>query len=73
MTDNAELADRLEEFADLLDARDVEYKPRAYRRAAENVAEYPEDVADLAAEGVEAVQEIDRVGEAIAEKLVEYA
>lgn len=72
MTENAELADRLEEFADLLDAKGVEYKPRAYRRAAENVAEYPEDVADLAAEGVEAVREIDRVGEAIAEKLVEY-
>jgi len=72
MTENAELADRLEEFADLLEARDVEYKPRAYRRAAENVAEYPGDVADLAAEGVEAVQQIDRVGEAIASKIVEY-
>ena len=72
MTQNAELADRLEEFANLLEATDVEYKPRAYRRAAENVAEYPEDVTDLAAEGVEAVQEIDRVGEAIAAKLVEY-
>ncbi|WEL18269.1 DNA polymerase IV (family X) [Halorhabdus sp. SVX81] len=72
MTDNAELAARLEEFADLLDAKDVEYKPRAYRRAAENVAEYPGDVVDLAEDGVEAVQEIDRVGEAIADKLVEY-
>ncbi|CCQ34343.1 DNA polymerase beta subunit protein [Halorhabdus tiamatea SARL4B] len=72
MTDNAELADRLEEFADLLEANDVEYKPRAYRRAAENVAEYPEDVADLATEGVKAVEEIDRVGEAIAAKIVEY-
>ena len=72
MTSNAELAARLEEFADLLEAKDVEYKPRAYRRAAENVAEYPGDVVDLAEDGVEAVQEIDRVGEAIADKLVEY-
>jgi len=72
MTDNADIADRLDEFADLLAAKDVEYKPRAYRRAAENVAEYPGDVVDLAEDGVEAVQEIDRVGEAIADKLVEY-
>ena len=72
MTSNAEVADRLAEFADLLEAKDVEYKPRAYRRAAENVAEYPQDVAELAEEGVEAVQEIDRVGEAIASKIVEY-
>ncbi|WP_136687636.1 DNA polymerase/3'-5' exonuclease PolX [Halorhabdus amylolytica] len=72
MTSNAEVADRLEEFADLLEAKDVEYKPRAYRRAAENVAEYPQDVAELAEEGVEAVQGIDRVGEAIASKIVEY-
>ncbi|WP_135663318.1 DNA polymerase/3'-5' exonuclease PolX [Halorhabdus rudnickae] len=72
MTSNAEVAERLEEFADLLEAKDVEYKPRAYRRAAENVAEYPEDVADLADEGVQAVQGIDRVGEAIASKIVEY-
>ncbi|MFB6129013.1 MAG: DNA polymerase/3'-5' exonuclease PolX [Halorhabdus sp.] len=72
MTSNAELADRLEEFADLLEAKDVEYKPRAYRRAAENVAEYPGDVAELAVDGVDAVQQIDRVGEAIASKIVEY-
>ncbi|MFB6292794.1 MAG: DNA polymerase/3'-5' exonuclease PolX, partial [Halonotius sp.] len=55
-----------------LEAKGVEYKPSAYRRAAENVAEYPEPVEQLAATGQDAVAEIDRVGDAIASKIVEY-
>ena len=70
---NAEVAGLLEEFADLLEAQGVEYKPNAYRRAAENVRDHPRAIADLAAEGgEEAVTEIDRVGDAIASKIVEY-
>ncbi|MFD1526601.1 DNA polymerase/3'-5' exonuclease PolX [Halolamina salina] len=72
MPTNDELATLLEEMADLLDARDVEYKPTAYRRAAENVREYPEPVEELADDGEDAVAEINRVGDAIAAKLVEY-
>ena len=70
---NDEVATLLEEFADLLEAKDVEYKPRAYRLAAENVRDYPESVADLAREeGESGVSEINRVGDAIAAKIVEY-
>ncbi len=73
MTTNAELAGRLEEFADLLEADDVEYKPRAYRRAAENVRSFPSPIADrIEAGDREAVENIDGVGEAIASKIVEY-
>jgi DNA polymerase (family 10) len=72
MPTNDELATLLEEMADLLEARDVEYKPMAYRRAAENVREYPEPVEELAEDGEDAVAEINRVGDAIAAKLVEY-
>ncbi|MFW5903396.1 MAG: DNA polymerase/3'-5' exonuclease PolX [Halolamina sp.] len=72
MPTNDELATLLEEMADLLEATDVEYKPTAYRRAAENVRAYPEPVEELAADGPDAVAEIDRVGAAIASKLVEY-
>jgi DNA polymerase (family 10) len=72
MVTNAEVAALLEEFADLLEATGVDYKPRAYRRAAENVREHPESVASLAAEGEDAVAEVDRVGDAIAAKIVEY-
>ncbi|PSQ05921.1 DNA polymerase/3'-5' exonuclease PolX [Halobacteriales archaeon QS_6_71_20] len=70
---NAEVAARIEEFADLLEAQGVEYKPVAYRRAADNVRDHPRAVEDLASEGgADAVAEIDRVGDAIAAKVVEY-
>ncbi|SFS02631.1 DNA polymerase (family 10) [Halomicrobium zhouii] len=72
MSRNAEIASRLEEFADLLEAKGVEYKPRAYRRAAENVREYPGAIETLAAEGEDALDDIEGVGDAIASKVVEY-
>ena len=72
MSRNDEVAARLEEFADLLAATGVEYKPRAYRRAAENVRETSAAVEGLAAEGEDAVAEIDGVGDAISSKIVEY-
>jgi DNA polymerase (family 10) len=72
MPPNDELATLLEEMAALLEANGVDYKPTAYRRAAENVREYPRPVEQLATDGEDAVSEIDRVGDAIASKLVEY-
>lgn len=72
MSRNDEVARRIEAFADFLEARDVEYKPRAYRRAAENIRDYPTAVETLAAEGEDAVAEIDQVGDAISSKVVEY-
>jgi len=70
---NVEVAALLEEFADLLEAQGIEYKPNAYRRAAENVRDHQRAIEDLANEGGEdAVAEIDRVGDAIAAKIVEY-
>ncbi|MDS0281308.1 DNA polymerase/3'-5' exonuclease PolX [Haloarcula onubensis] len=72
MSRNDEIAGLLEEFADLLDAKGVEYKPRAYRRAAENIRDHPGDVEGLAAEGEDAVGEIEGVGDAISAKVVEY-
>jgi len=72
MSRNDEVAALLEEFADLLEATGVEYKPTAYRRAAENVREHTAPIESLAGEGEDAVAEIDRVGDAIASKIVEY-
>jgi DNA polymerase (family 10) len=69
---NDEVADLLEEFADLLEAQDVSYKPRAYRDAAENVRGYHRPVEELAEDGQEAVEQIDKVGDAISSKVVEY-
>ncbi|WP_226479527.1 DNA polymerase/3'-5' exonuclease PolX [Natrinema amylolyticum] len=73
MATNAEIAARFEEFADLLEADDVEYKPRAYRRAAENIRSHPSPLADqIAAGDREAVENIDGVGDAISSKIIEY-
>jgi DNA polymerase (family 10) len=72
MSRNDEVADLLEEFADLLEAQDIEYKPRAYRDAAENVRELSVAIEGLAADGQDAVAEIDAVGDAISAKIVEY-
>jgi len=72
MSRNAKVAERLEEYADLLEAQDVGYKPTTYRRAASNVRDHPDAIEDLVAEGQGAVEEIDGVGDAIASKIVEY-
>jgi len=70
MSRNAEVAALLDEMADRLEATGVEYKPRAYRQAADNIRGHTVAIETLAAEGT--VEEIDRVGDAIAAKVVEY-
>ncbi len=72
MSRNAEVAEILEEFADLLEAKDVEYKPRSYRRAAENILDHPVAIEELAVEGQDAVERIEGVGDAIASKVIAY-
>ena len=72
MSRNDEVADLFDEFADLLEAQDVEYKPRAYRNAAENIRELSVAIEGLAADGPDRVAEIDAVGDAISAKIVEY-
>ncbi len=65
MTENAEVAALLYEFADLLEAQGVEYKPRAYRDAADSVREAPRGA-------LEDPEALDDVGEAIGGKIEEY-
>ena len=60
-----EVVAMLEEFADRLEAKDVEYKPRAYRDAAESVREASSDELD-------APRTIPDVGDAIASKIEEF-
>jgi DNA polymerase (family 10) len=70
---NAEVAARLEEMADHLEARDVDYKPNSYRRAADSIRAHTVAVETLYEEGGEdALQEIEDVGDAIAAKTAEY-
>ena len=63
--DRAEIVDVLNEFADRLEAKDIDYKPRAYRQAAESVADAPSVL-------LRNPREIDNVGDTIAEKIESY-
>jgi DNA polymerase (family 10) len=65
MTEKEEISAVLREFADRLEAKGIEYKPRAYRNAAESVDEAPP-------EALEEPKEIPDVGDAIASKINEF-
>lgn len=67
---NREVAERLREIADFLEIREVEYKPRAYRTAARNVESLSEPIEDVYDRGD--LEEIEGVGESIAEKIADY-
>lgn len=67
---NQEIATLLREIADFLEIKEVEYKPRAYRRAARTIASLSEDIEDIHEQGK--LEEIEGVGESIAEKIAEY-
>ncbi|GAB6861749.1 helix-hairpin-helix domain-containing protein [Haloplanus litoreus] len=67
---NRAVAERLREIADFLAIREVEYKPRAYRTAARNVESLSEPIEDVYDRGD--LQEIEGVGESIAEKIADY-
>ncbi|MFB6146037.1 MAG: DNA polymerase/3'-5' exonuclease PolX [Candidatus Nanohaloarchaea archaeon] len=67
---NKEISDILYEIADYLEMQDVEWKPRAYRRAARNIEALSEDIVYIYERGE--LEEIDGVGENIADKISEY-
>lgn len=59
----------LNEVADLLEIKGVEYKPRAYRRAARQVDSLTDDLGEVHSR--DELEEIPSVGEKIAEKIAE--
>ncbi|MBI3627770.1 MAG: DNA polymerase/3'-5' exonuclease PolX [Candidatus Sungbacteria bacterium] len=70
---NREVSKILYEIAELLEADDVPFKPRAYMRAYESVNALGEDLSDIYKRGGrKALLEIPGVGQAIADKLEEY-
>ena len=66
---NRQVARILYEIAELLDLEGVQFKPRAYRRAAQAVESCSAPIEELAAEGK--LSELPGVGEAIAKKIEE--
>lgn len=67
---NLEVAHMLYEIADILEAQDVEFKPRAYRNAARSIEELSEDIVDIWKRGE--LEKIPGVGKNIAAKISEY-
>ncbi|MDY6768701.1 MAG: DNA polymerase/3'-5' exonuclease PolX [Candidatus Nanohaloarchaea archaeon] len=67
---NKAVATLLYEIADFLEMQDVEYKPRAYRRAARNVETLSDPIEEVHEAGD--LKSIEGVGENIAAKIAEY-
>ncbi|HDS60001.1 MAG TPA: DNA polymerase/3'-5' exonuclease PolX [Thermoplasmatales archaeon] len=67
---NREVAAVLYEIADLLEMREVDFKPRAYRTAAQNIESLGTDVEELHQQGK--LEDIPGVGKGIAKKIAEF-
>jgi DNA polymerase (family 10) len=69
---NPEVARIFKEIAILLEMDDIQFKPRAYERAARSIEALEEDVEGIYRKGgVKALMEIPGVGQSIAEKMEE--
>lgn len=70
---NLEIAQIFYQMADFLEMKEVEFKPRAYEKAARVLESMEEDVKKIYQEGgIKALKEIPGVGEAISKKIEEY-
>ena len=70
---NLEIAKIFYEIADILELKNVEWKPRAYRKAAQTLGSLNKDVQDIYKEnGIKGLLEIPGIGEALAKKIIEY-
>jgi len=67
---NLEVAKILYEIADLLELKGVEFKPYAYRRAAQTVESLSKDIEDVYKEGK--LEDLPGIGKNIAQKIAEY-
>ncbi|MEF8848273.1 MAG: DNA polymerase/3'-5' exonuclease PolX [Candidatus Thermoplasmatota archaeon] len=67
---NKEIAEIFYEIADLLEMEEVSFKPRAYRKAAQNIESLGEDIEELSKKNE--LEDIPGIGKSIAEKIREY-
>lgn len=73
MTDNKDIAKILFEISEYLAMQGVQFKPRAYEKAAQAIFDLEESVEDIyKARGLKGLEEIPGVGKSIAEKIEEY-
>ncbi|MBW3011332.1 DNA polymerase/3'-5' exonuclease PolX [Candidatus Woesearchaeota archaeon] len=70
---NKQVAKLLREIGDLLEVRDVKFKPYAYKKAAQAIEALSEDVGAIYKKGgIKALKDIPGVGQSIAEKIEEF-
>ncbi|MDP3989927.1 MAG: DNA polymerase/3'-5' exonuclease PolX [archaeon] len=67
---NLEVAKLLYNIADILELQDVQWKPQAYRKAAQSIESLGEDIAQIHKKGK--LEQIPGVGKNIAEKIAEF-
>ncbi len=70
---NEEIAKILHEMALYLEMKEVDFRPRAYEKAAQSVEALKEDISDIYKKGgIKAIKNIPSVGKGIGEKIEEY-
>ncbi len=73
MSNNTEIAAIFYEIAEILEMGNVQWKPRAYRQAAQSLEALKSDVSEIYKSGaLPALEAIPNIGEALAKKIVEY-
>jgi len=70
VSNNKDIAGKLNQIAALLQEQEVAFKPAAYRRAAQVIEELPKDVSTYGDE--KELKKLPAIGEAIAGKIIEY-
>jgi len=70
---NQEIADIFYSIADILELKEIPWKPIAYRKAARSIESLSKDIEKMYREGgIKALEKIPGVGKDIAQKIVEY-
>ncbi|MDP2750322.1 MAG: helix-hairpin-helix domain-containing protein [Nanoarchaeota archaeon] len=70
---NKEISTIFYEMADILEIKEVKWKPQAYRKAARAIEVIPENLSDIYKKGgLKTLEEIPGIGEGIGKKIVEY-
>jgi DNA polymerase (family 10) len=67
---NKEIADIFYQIADIYEMKDVSFKPRAYRKAAQNIESLGNDIEVIHNNGK--LKEIPGVGESISKEIEEF-
>ena len=70
---NQEIAKIFYDIADILEIQNIQWKPRAYRKAAQSIESLSEDLEYIyKTEGIKGLREIPGIGEALSKKIIEY-